>query len=137
MLSTENNSAIHSEALAQVEKELPIIATVKKISPETYQSFEHLITQYDPANEDLRRQLFDQVVGNVMKLVLERMEYASDDSVINFTSRVNDYLKILFRRRPNRKNVFLSIVSALKRNSGNYSTTKKPSCFVETNPSDQ
>ncbi len=77
MLSTENNSAIHSEALAQVEKELPIIATVKKISPETYQSFEHLITQYDPANEDLRRQLFDQVVGNVMKLVLERMEYAS------------------------------------------------------------
>ncbi|MEX6226556.1 hypothetical protein AB6F55_18085 [Providencia hangzhouensis] len=57
VLSTQNNSAIHSEALAQVEKELPIIATVKKISPETYQSFEHLITQYDPTNEDLRRQL--------------------------------------------------------------------------------
>ena len=55
VLSTDNNTAIHSEALVQAEKELPIIATVKKISPETYQSFEHLITQYDPENEDIRR----------------------------------------------------------------------------------
>lgn len=114
VLSTENNSAIHSEALAQVEKELPIIATVKKISPETYQSFEHLITQYDPANEDLRRQLFDQVVGNVMKLVLERMEYASDDSVINFTSRVNDYLKILLEEDPTGKTCFYSLFPHLR-----------------------
>lgn len=114
VLSTENNSTIHSEALAQVEKELPIIATVKKISPETYQSFEHLITQYDPTNEDLRRQLFDQVVGNVMKLVLERMEYASDDSVINFTSRVNDYLKILLEEDPTGKTCFYSLFPHLR-----------------------
>lgn len=114
VLSTENNSAIHSKALAQVEKELPIIATVKKISPETYQSFEHLITQYDPDNEDLRRQLFDQVVGNVMKLVLERMEYASDDSVINFTSRVNDYLKILLEEDPSGQTCFYSLFPHLR-----------------------
>ncbi len=108
-LSTNNNAVIHSEALAQVEKELPIIATVKKISPETYQSFEHLITQYDPDNVDLRRQLFDQVVGNVMKLVLERMEYASDESVINFTARVNDYLKVLLEEDPSGKTCFYSL----------------------------
>ncbi|HGN1706257.1 TPA: topoisomerase IV [Providencia rettgeri] len=114
VLSTENNSAVHSEALVQVEKELPIIATVKKISPETYQNFEHLITQYDPNNEDLRRQLFDQVVGNVMKLVLERMEYASDDSVINFTSKVNDYLKVLLEEDPTGKTCFYSLFPHLR-----------------------
>lgn len=109
VLSTENNIAIHSKALVQVEKELPIIATVKKISPETYQGFEHLITQYDPDNEDLRRQLFDQVVGSVMKLVLERMPYASDESVINFTSKVNDYLKVLLEEDPSGKTCFYSL----------------------------
>lgn len=114
VLSTENNSAVHSEALVQVEKELPIIATVKKISPETYQNFEHLITQYDPNNEDLRRQLFDQVVGNVMKLVLERIEYASDDSVINFTSKANDYLKVLLEEDPTGKTCFYSIFPQLR-----------------------
>lgn len=114
VLSTENNTAIHSEALAQAEKELPIIATVKKISPETYQSFEHLITQYDPENEDIRRQLFDQVVGGVMKLVVERMEYASDDAVINFTSKVNDYLKVLLEEDPTGKTCFYSLFPHLR-----------------------
>ncbi|MGG4663861.1 topoisomerase IV [Providencia vermicola] len=114
VLSTDNNTAIHSEALAQAEKELPIIATVKKISPETYQSFEHLITQYDPENEDIRRQLFDQVVGSVMKLVLERMEYASDDAVINFTSKVNDYLKVLLEEDPTGKTCFYSLFPHLR-----------------------
>lgn len=114
VLSTENNTAIHSEALVQAEKELPIIATVKKISPETYQSFEYLITQYDPENDDIRRQLFDQVVGSVMKLVLERMEYASDDSVINFTSKVNDYLKVLLEEDPTGKTCFYSLFPHLR-----------------------
>ena len=109
VLSTENNTAIHSKALAQVEKELPIIATVKKLSPETYRGFEHLITQYEPENEDLRRQLFDQVVGSVMKLVLERMPYASDESVINFTTKVNDYLKVLLEEDPSGKTCFYSL----------------------------
>lgn len=114
VLSTDNNTAIHSEALAQAEKELPIIATVKKISPETYQSFEHLITQYYPENEDIRRQLFDQIVGSVMKLVVERMEYVSDDAVINFTAKVNDYLKVLLEEDPTGKTCFYSLFPHLR-----------------------
>ncbi len=100
VLSTESNSEIHSEAIAQVEKELPILVTIKKLSPVTYQSFEPLMSQYDPANEDLRRQLLDQVVSQSMNLVVERMPYASDETVINFVAKVNDNIKSLLEQDP-------------------------------------
>ncbi|MEX6226555.1 hypothetical protein AB6F55_18080 [Providencia hangzhouensis] len=58
-----------------------------------------------------------------MKLVLERMEYASDDSVINFTSRVNDYLKILLEEDPTGQTCFI-LFSTIKRDGGNYPTQK-------------
>ena len=113
-LSINNDAYIHSEALAQVEKELPIIATIKKVSPETYKSFEHLIVQYDANNDDLRRQLFDQVVGSAMKLVLERMPYASNEAVINFTTRVNNYLKVLLDEEPSGQTCFYSLFPHMK-----------------------
>lgn len=114
VLSTESNSEIHSEAIAQVEKELPILVTIKKLSPMTYQNFEHLMSQYDPANEDLRRQLLDQVVSQSMKLVVERMPYASDETVINFTAKVNDNIKSLLEQDPSGKMCYDALFPQLR-----------------------
>lgn len=114
VLSTESNSEIHSEAIAQVEKELPILVTIKKLSPVTYQSFEPLMSQYDPANEDLRRQLLDQVVSQSMKLVVERMPYASDETVINFVAKVNDNIKSLLEQDPSGKMCYDALFPQLR-----------------------
>ncbi|SUC28027.1 Uncharacterised protein [Providencia rustigianii] len=64
------------------------------------------MSQYDPANEELRRQLLDLIISQSMKLVVERMPYASDETVVNFTAKVNDNLKALVSRRSNRKSLF-------------------------------
>lgn len=114
VLSTESNSEIHSEAIAQVEKELPILVTIKELSPVTYQSFEPLMSQYDPANEDLRRQLLDQVVSQSMKLVVERMPYASDETVINFAAKVNDNIKSLLEQDPSGKMCYDALFPQLR-----------------------
>ncbi|WP_265498136.1 topoisomerase IV [Providencia rustigianii] len=114
VLSTESNSAIHSEAIAQVEKELPILVTIKKISPVTYQNFESLMSQYDPANEELRRQLLDLIISQSMKLVVERMPYASDETVVNFTAKVNDNLKALLAEDPTGKVCFNALFPQLR-----------------------
>ncbi|QIC15238.1 topoisomerase IV [Providencia vermicola] len=107
-------SAVQVEALAKLEKQMPVIGTIKKLSPEAYSSFEQIVRDYEPSNELLTRHIFDQIVGSVMQLVIERIPYASDKSVINFTSKVNDYLNVLLETDPSGKTCFYSLFPYLR-----------------------
>nr|ELR5042208.1 topoisomerase IV [Providencia stuartii]ELR5083308.1 topoisomerase IV [Providencia stuartii] len=125
-LSTQTNAEVQEdvltaplsvsqvEALSKLEEQMPVIETIKKMSPVAYQSLEQIVREYDPSNELLTRQMFDQVVASVMKLVIERMPYATDDSVINFTHKVNDYLKVLLEADPTGQTCFYSLFPYLR-----------------------
>lgn len=103
-----------TETMAELEKQMPVIATIKKISPQTYVNIEQSARDYDPLNEQLTRQVFDQVVGSVMSLVIERIPYASDESVINFTRKINDYLNVLLEVEPTGQTCFYSLFPSLR-----------------------
>lgn len=107
-------SVAQIEALSDIEKDMPVIKTIKKISPDVYQAIENIVRDYDPSNELLSRHMFDQIVGSVMKLVTERIPYASDESIINFTSKVNDYLNVLLEADPSGKTCFYSLFPYLR-----------------------
>lgn len=107
-------SAEQIDVLSSLEEQMPVIATIKKISPEAYQSIERLVRDYDPSNEQLKRQIFDHIIGNVMRLVLERIPYASDASVIDFTSKVKDYLNVLLETDPSGQTCFYSLFPYLR-----------------------
>ncbi len=100
--------------MSDLEQQLPIISTIKKISPETYQNLEQLMAQYTSVGESERRQLFDKVVGSVMKVVGERMPYASDKAVIHFANSVNNYLAALLKEDPSGRSCFNNLFPHLR-----------------------
>ena len=114
IVSPELLGSSQIELLLNLEKDLPILATIKKLSPETYQSIDKIITENDPTNEQLARRLFDEVMGNTMKLVLERIPYASDESVVNYTVNMKNYLSILLETDPSGKTCFYSLYPHLR-----------------------
>ncbi|EKT55983.1 hypothetical protein [Providencia sneebia] len=114
IVSIDPLTPAQAKILANLEKKLPILITIKQISPETFQSIELAIHTYDPSNEKLTRQMYDQITGSSMKLVLERMPYASDDAVINFTLKMNEYLSNLLESDPSGKSCFYSLFPDLR-----------------------
>lgn len=100
--------------MLELEQQLPIISTIKRVSPETYQNLEQLMAQYANVDESARRQLFDKVVGSVMKVVSERMPYASDKAVIHFADSVNNYLVALLKEDPSGRSCFNNLFPHLR-----------------------
>lgn len=50
-------SVAQIEALSDIEKDMPVIKTIKKINPDVYQAIENIVRDYDPSNELLSRHM--------------------------------------------------------------------------------